>query len=95
MAEVGIDISVQKSKDLDALRNLEFDYVVTLCDNAREFCPYFPANTKVIHQGFNNPPKLAGGTIDKEDAMEHYRRVRDEIRMFVEGLTSALKEEAQ
>jgi arsenate reductase len=86
MAEVGIDISMQKSKDLDALGNLEFDYVVTLCDNARESCPYFPAKTRLIHQGFDDPPKFAEGTNDEEDAMAHYRRVRDEIKAFVENL---------
>ncbi len=95
MAEVGIDISMQKSKDLDALGNLEFDYVVTLCDNARESCPYFPAKTKLIHQGFDDPPKLAESANDEEEAMAHYRRVRAEIRTFVEGLTSALREEVQ
>jgi arsenate reductase len=92
MAEVGIDISMQKSKDLDALGNLEFDYVVTLCENARESCPYFPAKTHLIHQGFDDPPKLAESAANEEEAMEHYRRVRAEIRTFVEGLTSALKE---
>lgn len=95
MAEVGIDISMKKSKDLDALGNLEFDYVVTLCDNARESCPYFPAKTRLMHQGFDDPPKLAESANDEEEAMGHYRRVRAEIRTFVEGLPSALSEEAQ
>lgn len=95
MAEVGIDISMEKSKDLDALGNLEFDYVVTLCDNARESCPYFPAKTRLMHQGFDDPPKLAESANDEEEAMEHYRRVRGEIRTFVEGLPSALRQQAQ
>ena len=56
MAEAGIDISGQMSKDIDSLGNLEFEYVVTLCDNARESCPFFPAKTKRVHMGFEDPP---------------------------------------
>ena len=92
MAEVGVDISGQESKNLDALGGLEFDYVVTLCDNARESCPYFPAKTRLMHQGFDDPPKLAEGANDENEAMAHYRRVRDEIRAFVEKLDEALME---
>ena len=90
MAEAGIDISGQKSKDIDALGNMEFDYVVTLCDNARESCPYFPAKTKLVHKGFDDPPKLAEKAENEEEAMAHYRRVRDEIRAFVETLPEGL-----
>jgi arsenate reductase len=90
MAEAGIDISGQISKDVDALGNLEFDYVVTLCDNARESCPYFPAKTKLIHKGFDDPPKLAEGAVNEEAAMAPYRRVRDEIKAFVESLPDGL-----
>lgn len=86
MAEAGIDISEQKSKDVDVFGNMEFDYVITLCDNARESCPYFPAKTKVIHQGFEDPPKLAEEAKNEEEAMAPYRRVRDEIKAFVETL---------
>lgn len=92
MAEAGINISTQKSKNLDALGDLEFDYVVTLCDNARESCPFFPAKTRLMHRGFDDPPKLAEGTNDEEEAMAHYRRVRDEIRAFVEKFPEALEE---
>jgi arsenate reductase len=90
MAEVGLDISKQKSKDVDIFRDLEFDYVITLCDNARESCPYFPAKTKVIHKGFDDPPKLAEDAKNEEEAMAHYRRVRDEIRKFVETFPEQL-----
>jgi arsenate reductase len=90
MAEAGVDISGQKSKDVDALGNLEFDYVITLCDNARESCPYFPAKTKLIHKGFEDPPKLAENAKTEEETMAHYRRVRDEIRTFVQGLPEGL-----
>ena len=90
MAEVGLDISKQKSKDVDTFRDLEFDYVITLCDNARESCPYFPAKTKLIHKGFDDPPKLAEDAKNEEEAMAHHRRVRDEIRTFVEILPEQL-----
>ena len=90
MAEAGIDISGQKSKDIDALGNMEFDYVITLCDNARESCPYFPAKTKLIHKGFDDPPKLAEKAKSEEEAMAHYRRVRGEIKAFVEALPADL-----
>lgn len=90
IANIGIDISGQKSKDIDSLGNLVFDYVVTLCDNAKESCPFFPAKTRVLHKGFDDPPKLAQDANDEEAAMEHYYRMRDEIRAFVEGLPGAL-----
>jgi len=91
MAEAGIDISGQKSKDVDALGNMEFDYVITLCDNARESCPYFPAKTSLIHRGFDDPPKLAEIAKNEEEAMTNYRRVRDEIKAFVEALPLELR----
>jgi arsenate reductase len=90
MAEAGIDISGHKSKDVNAFGNVEFDYVITLCDNAKESCPYFPARTRVLHKGFDDPPKLAEGVKDEEEAMAHYRRVRDEIRAFVKALPEGL-----
>jgi arsenate reductase len=91
MAEAGIDISGQKSKDVDALGRMEFDYVITLCNNARESCPYFPAKTKLIHRGFDDPPRLAEKVVNEEEAMASYRRVRDEIKAFVEALPSELR----
>jgi len=93
MAEAGIDISAQRSKDSTEFIGLEFDYVITLCDSAREACPYFPAKTRVMHHGFEDPPKLAAGALDEEEAMVHYRRVRDEIKEFVESLPRALEKE--
>jgi arsenate reductase len=91
MAEAGIDISTQEPKNIDSLSDSEFDYVVTLCDHAKESCPFFPAKTKLIHRGFDDPPKLSAGAKDEEEAMAHYRRVRDEIRAFVERLPEAIK----
>jgi arsenate reductase len=91
MAEAGVDISGQASKDVVSLGNLEFDYVITLCDNAREACPFFPARTRVMHVGFDDPPRLAASARSEEEAMAHYRRVRDEIKKFVETLPDSLK----
>ena len=92
MAEAGLDISDQKSKNTDSLGNTEFDFVITLCRDAAETCPYFPAKTKVLHEAFDDPPKLAERTGSEEEAMKHYRRVRDEIRTFVEKLPEMLLE---
>jgi arsenate reductase (thioredoxin) len=90
MAETGIDISGQQSKNVDSLPPVEFDYVITLCGHAHESCPFFPARTKVLHVGFDDPPKLAAGARTEEEAMAYYRRVRDEIRAFVEKLPELL-----
>ena len=90
MAEAGIDISGQVSKDISSVRHLEFDYVVTLCNHAQEACPFFPAKTRVLHEGFDDPPVLAATARTEEEAMAHYRRVRDEIRRFVETLPDGL-----
>lgn len=92
MAEVGIDISAQQSKDVDTLEHIEFDYVITLCDKAYQSCPVFPAKTRLLHVGFDDPPKLAAGAQTEEEAMAHYRRVRDAIREFVEKLPEVLME---
>lgn len=90
MAEVGIDVSAQRSKHVDTLLNLEFDYVITVCDHAREACPYFPAKTRMLHWGFSDPPVLAETAENEEGALQHYRRVRDEIRAVVEKMPEVL-----
>jgi arsenate reductase len=90
MAEAGIDISGQRSKSVDDLRGITFDYVVTLCDHAHQSCPAFPGRVKVVHVGFEDPPYLARTARGEEEAMAHYRRIRDEIRVFVERLPQAL-----
>ena len=82
MAEIGIDISGHESKTLADLEE-EFDYVVTVCDHASETCPYFPAKTAILHRGFDDPPKLAASAASRDEALDHYRRVRDEIRAYV------------
>ncbi|MBN1827997.1 MAG: arsenate reductase ArsC [Deltaproteobacteria bacterium] len=93
MREINIDISGQKSKTTEELSVKEFDYVVTLCDNANESCPFFPAKTKVMHRGFDDPPKLAAGAANEEEALIHYRRVRDEIKRFILTFPAALDAE--
>jgi arsenate reductase len=95
MAEVGIDLSSQSSKSIDEIKGVEFDYVITLCDNAQKTCPAFPAKTGVIHVGFEDPPRLAENARDEEEAMQHYRRVRDQIKSFVDQLPDALMNKKQ
>ncbi len=94
MAEVGVDISYYRSKHLEDLGHIAFDYVVTVCDHANETCPIFPAKVKRIHVSFEDPPRLAKDARTEEEALRHYRRVRDEIRAFVERLPEALTTEA-
>ena len=91
MAEAGVDISGKRAKDIDSLGELAFEYVVTLCNHARESCPFFPARIRLMHRGFDDPPVLAAGDGDEEEAMAPYRRVRNEIRAFVEGLPTILQ----
>jgi arsenate reductase len=95
MSEAGIDISNQGSKSLNQVINRQFDYVVTLCDNAQKTCPSFPGKTRVIHVGFDDPPKLAATAKNEEEAMLHYRRVRDEIKDFVEKLPESLLDKGE
>jgi arsenate reductase len=84
MAEAGVDIAGQRSKGVEALPLREFDYVVTLCGHASENCPYFPGAVKRLHAGFDDPPTLAQDAKTEEEALVHYRRVRDAIRRFVQ-----------
>ncbi len=90
MQEAGVDISKQKSKTIDELDNMEFDYVITVCGHAHENCPFFPAKVKVMHKGFDDPPKLAKNAKSEEEVLACYRRVRDEIRAFIEELPESL-----
>lgn len=91
MAEAGVDISGQCSKTLDDLGPVVFDFVVTVCGHANEHCPVFPGKTRVVHIGFEDPPKLVAHFPDEEEKLAVYRRVRDEIRRFVETLPESLK----
>ena len=92
MAEAGVDISGQRSKNVKELMKVPFDYVVTVCGQAQETCPRFPGRVRIVHAGFDDPPRLAEAARTEEEAMGHYRRVRDEIRAFVETLPEALVE---
>lgn len=83
MAEVGIDISAYHSKSIAQCDPDTLDLVVTVCGHAHEHCPAFTGLARLIHHGFDDPPRLAAGAKDDEEAMPHYRRVRDEIRDFV------------
>lgn len=91
MAEAGVDIGAQRSKHVRELSGTAFDYVVTVCDHANERCPIFPGKVKHVHRGFDDPPRLAASAASEEEALGHYRRVRDEIRAFVETLPEALE----
>lgn len=92
MAEAGVDISTQYSKHLDEVKHIPFDLVITVCDNANESCPVFPGNVKRFHISFDDPPRLAKDAKTEEEALSHYRRVRDEIREFVDSIPGVLTE---
>ncbi|MEE4254896.1 MAG: arsenate reductase ArsC [Desulfuromusa sp.] len=94
MAEAGVDISGHISKHIDEFINIRLDVVVTVCSNAHETCPFFPGNCKVVHVGFNDPPEMAKELAEKgaseEEQLACYRKVRDEIKAFVETLPESL-----
>ena len=90
MAEAGVDISGQRSKHVNEVLAIPFDFVVTVCDAAHARCPVFPGRAKVIHVGFDDPPRLAATAASDEEALAHYRRVRDEIAAFIRTLPESL-----
>lgn len=90
MAEAGVNIRGQTSKTLESLRDESFDVVVTVCGHAHESCPVFPGKTRVVHVGFDDPPALAAKETDPRKAIEHYRRIRDQIKDFVRTLPESL-----
>jgi len=93
MAEAGVDISHHKSENVADLLHIPFDYVITVCGHANEHCPIFPGKAKVVHVGFDDPPKLAVLVTGEEEKLNCYRRVRDEIKTFIETLPEGLKNE--
>ena len=99
MAEAGVDISEQQSQLWEAFAEQELDWVVTVCGHAHESCPVLPAGVQVKHVGFDDPPKLARGLAEQgaseEEQLKPYRRVRDEIRDFVETLPGSLAAKKQ
>jgi arsenate reductase (thioredoxin) len=90
MLEVGVDISKHQSKTVNDVRKVEFDYVVTVCADADRNCPVFPGKAIKIHKGFDDPPRLAREARSEEEVLQIYRRIRDEIRRFVENLPGVL-----
>ena len=86
MAEAGVDISGHRSKHASEFREVAFDLVVTVCDKARESCPVWFGKAEKLHKSFEDPPFLAKDAGTEEEALAHYRRVRDEIKEFVGGL---------
>lgn len=90
MSEAGVDISRQRSKHVDEMAHIPFDYVVTVCDEAHEACPVFPGRAKVIRHTFDDPPRLAKDAASEVERLAPYRRVRDEIREFVQSLPAML-----
>jgi arsenate reductase len=87
MAEAGVDISTHKSQHVDEFSGIDFDYVITLCNNAYENCPVFPGKAKIIHQPFEDPYFAAGS---EEEIIATFRKVRDDIKTFIETLPESL-----
>ena len=90
MAEAGVDITGQKSQHIDEFKDIKIDYVITVCAHAHENCPFFPGEAKVLHVGFDDPPKLSPPDASEEIKLDGFRRVRDEIKAFVETLPEFL-----
>ena len=86
MAEAGVDISKQKTKLISELPEIDFDYVITVCDRAAEKCPVIPGNARHIHQSFPDPPELAKSAETREEKLVYYREVRNSIRDYINGL---------
>ena len=91
MEEAGVSIGRQYSKTVAELPTQDFDYVVTVCGHANESCPMFPGHARIVHVGFDDPPKLAKEAATEEEALGHYRRVRDEIRKYILTLPASLE----
>lgn len=93
MREAGVDIGAHTSKSLQSLNAVAFDLVVTVCDAASESCPHFANAASVVHRSFDDPPRLAAAARDEAEAMPHYRRVRDEIRAFIQTIPTLLNKD--
>ena len=91
MAEAGVDISHHRSKHVDELKHITFDYVVTVCAHAHESCPIFQGSAKIVHVGFDDPPAMAAACVTEEEKLECYRIVRDQIRAFVQTLPEVIE----
>ncbi len=91
MREAGVDIAGHRSKNVEELKDVPFDVVVTVCGHANETCPlWLGGRARIVHAGFDDPPKLAKDAASEEEALSHYRRVRDEIKSYIQSLPAAL-----
>ena len=90
MAEGGVDISGQRPKIVSEFLRVPLDLVVTVCDHAQETCPVFPGRVPSMHRSFEDPPRLARSATSEQEALNHYRQIRQEIRIFVEDLPRLL-----
>ena len=90
MNQAGVDISGQRSKHLDQLKDIDFDYVITLCDKASQSCPVFPDKTTVIHAGFPDPARVTGA---EREILSVFCRLRDQIKTFIEYLPDLLQKQ--
>lgn len=86
MAEKNIDISKQRSKNIDEYKKIDFDYIITLCSHAHETCPTVFSKSKIIHKGFDDPPEMAKNFTNNEKKLNCYRKVRDEIYEYIKTL---------
>lgn len=89
MAEIGIDITSHASNTVEEIDLALVNTVITVCSDAHENCPYIPGK-KIIHKGFDDPPRLTKDMTDEDQILDEYRRVRDEIKTFVENIESYL-----
>ena len=94
MAEAGVDISGHTSQHIDECKDVDLDVVVTVCGHAHESCPVFPGKTRVVHVGFDDPPRMAAEVEGEEEKLECYRTVRDEIKSYVINLLGGLVQES-
>jgi len=92
MAEAGVDITNQKSENINDLLHIDLDVVITVCGHAHDNCPVFPGNARVVHVGFDDPPKLSPPDASEEVKLDGFRRVRDEIKAFIEQMPGNLEE---
>ena len=86
MKETGVDIFHLSSKDVGSVMDIHFSHVITVCSRAEQSCPVFPGKTQVTHVNFDDPLSFAKSAKNEEEALSHFRRVRDEIRIFIETL---------
>lgn len=86
LEEIGIDISANRSKSVEEFAGKEIDYVLTVCDNAKENCPFFPAKTKIIHHSFNDPAEIQG---NEEVRLSAFRKTRDEIKNYLSEIVES------